>query len=377
MHKFIVKSSNIDRNGILKLVLAPRRAKDRFEYQPGQYAAIGFRRLGRPSPTRCFSIVSSPYGDGDLEFAIKVHGPFTQSLSKLVAGNTVYVQGPYGHFTIDEHYDRNIVMLAGGIGITPFMSMIRASTSAHLPNRLFLLYSNPLRDSIPFHDELLEHERNNPMFGTVFFVTQDTVVKQQSERMMSGRVSVEHLAQLTGGKLGSCTYFICGPKGFIKSYQNILAKNGVPRERIVAEEFSTGSSFAQTLFPRDRGVRLTYALATIAIVVGSLSISALDLVRYVPAKVHAEALAAQVRSNNAQPSKQVTQTTPTQTLQSQSPPTAQPTQTTSTNTPTPTPTPTAPTQSPVQSTTPSPTPTTAQQAAPPVQTYQPPVTSVS
>lgn len=372
MHKFIVKTSSVDRNGILRLVITPKRSKDRLEYQPGQYAAIGFRRLGRPSPTRCFSIVSSPYGTDDLEFAIKIHGSFTQSLSELVTGNVVYIQGPYGHFTVDEHYNRNIVMLAGGIGITPFMSMIRASSSARLPNRLFLLYSNPLRDSIPFHEELLEHERNNPMFGSVFFVTQGTVVQQQGERIMSGRVSEEHLTQLTGGKLNSCTYFICGPKGFIKNYQNLLAKNGVSRERIVTEEFSTGSSLMQTLFPRDRGVRLTYALATIAIIVGSLSISALDLVRYVPAKVHAEALAAQTRSNSSQSSEQPTQTAPSQTTPTQSP-TAQPAQvpsstTTPAQTPSQTPT-TTPAQSPAQNTTPAP--------APPAQMYQPPVTSVS
>lgn len=365
MHKYVVTSASVDSDNILRLVLTPKRSRDKLEYRPGQYAAIGFRKNGRPSPMRCFSIVSSPYGTDELEFAIRVKGSFTRSLAELVPGSRVTVRGPYGHFTVDEHYSRNIVMLAGGIGITPFMSMIRASTYAHLPNRFFLLYSNPLHNHVPFQDELLEHERSNQMFGSVFFITRGDAVKRQGQRLIRGRISVDHLQQLTDGKLNNCIYFICGPKGFIQNYQKLLAKNGVSAERIVTEEFSTSASLLATFLPRERGVRLTYALATLAIVAGAIFFGALDLVRYVPAKLQADTLASRNVSSSSTSTSQLTTAPTGQAAPTSSATSTAPVQSTTTTTP-------------AQTTVITPTPVTTQPpASTPVQTYQPPVTSVS
>src|ERR1019366_8414409 len=100
---------------ILLLTMQPERLAEQIKFYPGQYAAISFYLGSRPSPTRCFSIVSSPR-DKYLQFAIRISGDFTTAASLLQPGDKVKVTGPYGQFTIDPEYDDSLVFIAGGIG---------------------------------------------------------------------------------------------------------------------------------------------------------------------------------------------------------------------------------------------------------------------
>ena len=92
------------------LTLEPKSDKDKLDFYPGQYLTIGFRKFGRPSPVRCFSIVSSP-NSNNLQLGIRVYGIFTKSLAHLKPGTNMFVQGPFGNFVIDEEQDKNIIML--------------------------------------------------------------------------------------------------------------------------------------------------------------------------------------------------------------------------------------------------------------------------
>src|SRR5581483_4981754 len=107
-------------------------------------------------------------------FAMRPHGRFTSQIAHLEAGTDVRVQGPFGGFTIDPDYDHQIVMLAAGIGITPFMSMLRHAAETGLTNPILLLYTTKSSSDIPFYEEILALKRRLPRFR-VFFLVGDEV----------------------------------------------------------------------------------------------------------------------------------------------------------------------------------------------------------
>ena len=276
----------------LLLSLEPRRPRDRLRFYPGQYAALGFKRFGRPSPMRCFSIVSSPTNPDTLQFAIKRYGTFTQALSMLTPGDTVFVRGPFGKFVIDEDYDKSILLLAAGIGITPFMSMIRYATDAKLPMPITLLYSAPRQEDIPFLDELRQHEQQNPRFTAHFFLTQEAVPAELAGHATASRLNEKRLKQVADGRYNRFTYFMCGPKGFVQSIRRTLESHHVDPHRMVTEEFTPavdtqigGVSMQQSI------PHWTYGVAGASLVLAVLFFMVLDLDQTLPKLTKAQAAA--------------------------------------------------------------------------------------
>lgn len=279
MKHYLLKQLQQD-SGILYVTLEPRQQRDHLHFYPGQYAAIGFSTPnGRRSPMRCFSITSSPQQPGTLQFAIRVIGRFTRTLSELPLGTEIFVQGPFGEFVIDKRYDRNVVLLAGGIGITPFMSMIRTLSITNDPLPVTLLYSYRSHHHIPFHGELREHQQHNPHLRVATFVT-DTAAPPNLPHLLSGKMNEQHIKQVVGGEYAQSTYFLCGPSGFMDSTARMLRAHGVEEERILTESFTQSSGIIAT-----NGLsvqKMTYAFATAVLLVGIIGISYLDLSRYVP-----------------------------------------------------------------------------------------------
>ena len=292
VHSYRVTNSRRLTRDTFLIDLEPKRPRDRLRFYSGQYAALGFKRFGRPSPMRCFSIVSSPTDPDTLQFAIKRYGTFTKALSLLQPGDTVFVRGPFGKFVIDEDYDKNILLLAAGIGITPFMSMIRYATDAKLPMPITLLYSTPRREDIPFLDELRQHEQHNPRFKAHFFLTQEPVPADFAGHATAGRLNEARLKQVTGGQYSRFTYFMCGPKGFVQAIRHSLESHHVDPHRMVTEEFTPavdaqiGGASMQRLIPR-----WTYGAAGASLVLAVLFFMVLDLDQTLPKLTKAQAAA--------------------------------------------------------------------------------------
>lgn len=278
LKQHIVQESRFITSDTLLLTIEPRRAQDTFLFSPGQYVAIGFKRFGRPSPMRCFSIVSSPNGPKELQLAVRVQGNFTRSLAALERGDHVFVRGPFGNFVIDEIYDRNIFLVAGGIGITPFMSMIRYATEMQLPLPITLLYSCTRQEHIPFFDELHYHEQQNPNFRVIFFITKDTPSPVAGRTILSGRIDRARLKQLSGGQLSRSTYFLCGPKPFTHAIRDTLTQEGADPHRIITEEFtpSTPANTITALSPHAIP-RWTYALTGASLMLAAAFFMVLDV----------------------------------------------------------------------------------------------------
>jgi len=237
MKKYSIQKSLIEKN-ILHLSLSPIKPGDRLIFLPGQYATISFTGYnGRPSPARCFSIVSAP-GTPLLEFAIRIQGQFTKTLSRLPAGEIISLQGPFGEFVINTRADKGIILLAGGIGITPFISMIRAASQAQFPVPLTLLFGCKNQEDIPFLPELLQLEQQNKYFKVGIFVGGGPTDKCVGARAYRGRITAEWLGRVTRGNYQNFLYYMCGPKGFMDGLSEMLIEKGVPEESIVSESFS-------------------------------------------------------------------------------------------------------------------------------------------
>lgn len=280
MNTYIVEESKKITPSTLLLTLKRDDFERPLAFQPGQYAAINYEKHGKLSTVRCFSIVSSPTDQHILQFSMRVRGRYTTALSKLKEGDVVEVSGPFGGFVIDTTIDQKAVFLAGGIGITPFMSMLRYLSALKAANEVTLLYSCASQDDVPFKDELLAIQDDHPNLKVKFIVGNGPTDKLPAAQSATGRITAEILDSVTAHNYQDRRFFICGPPVFMDSMSNLLIKQGTPKPHILTEAF-TQSSPKQTSILRSWPAN-AYALGAIGLALGSLVIMMSDLLRALP-----------------------------------------------------------------------------------------------
>jgi len=279
IHKYTVESAEQITNSTLLLTLKNNNG-DLFTFQPGQYAAISFSRKHRPTAARCFSIVSSPTQQGTLQFSMRTRGRFTIALSDINVGDEVKVRGPFSGFVFDAERDKDVVLLAGGIGITPFMSMVRFASTVNSKSNITLVYSCPSQDDIPFKQELINLQLQNPLLKVVFVIGKGPTNELLGQNVKEGRINDQVLNEVTQGRYDIKTFFICGPPGFMNATMHILHENKVNKDNIMSEAFSQGPR-VQTGQIRSWPYNI-YALSAVGLSLGSLVIMAADLIKNLP-----------------------------------------------------------------------------------------------
>ncbi|HEU4966471.1 MAG TPA: FAD-dependent oxidoreductase [Candidatus Saccharimonadales bacterium] len=280
MSTYIVEEAEKITSSTLLLTLQRDEAERPLAFQPGQYAAIAYEKHGKPSVARCFSVVSSPTDQHVLQFSMRVRGRYTTALSRLQKGELVDVYGPYGGFIFDADRDKTAVFIAGGIGITPFMCMLRYLSALNARNDVTLLYSCATQDDVPFRDELLAIQSKHPNLKTIFVVGSGPTSSLPAKQVQTGRVTTELLDDVTGKHYQDRRFFICGPPVFMKAMTNMLAKQGAPKSGLLTEAF-TQSSPRQTSILRSWPAN-AYALGTIGVVLGGFVVMVSDLLRSLP-----------------------------------------------------------------------------------------------
>lgn len=248
-------------------------------YQPGQYAAITLNDKSTPSVARCFSISSSPSQQRQLEFSIRIGGQFTSALERLQKGDEVLVRGPFGNFILNEGSHLDVVMLAGGIGIAPFLSMIRYATFLSLKNKINLIYSCRSQDDIAFYDELVSLSSKNPNLKITYVISKGPTDKLVGQNIISGRLTGENIGSLNLS-YSSQTFMICGPSIYISSMHSLLLEKNVPDKYILAEAFGQGSTF-QT----DEAISWPfnmYVMTGVVLGLSTLFVTASDLYKTLP-----------------------------------------------------------------------------------------------
>jgi len=206
-----------------------------FVFKAGQ--AIRLELIDPPAEagqgSRTLSLLSAPF-EQELVVATRMRDTaFKRALKALPDGARVRIDGPFGKFTLGDQ--RPAAFIAGGIGITPFMSMLRQAAQDRSPQRLFLAYSNRRPEDAAFLEELLGLERQNGHFRLLATMTD----MGKSARAWSGETGVVDAAMLKRlvRDLAAPIYYVVGPPGMVEAMQAMLAAAGIAGERIRSEEF--------------------------------------------------------------------------------------------------------------------------------------------
>jgi ferredoxin-NADP reductase len=206
MKRYTVDTINSN-SGYSTLRIVPQSDHDAMRFWPGQYATLAIQTYGHWSPTRCLSLTNVSNGEGVLEFGFRVTGNFTRALAESRPGYEVRVQGPYGDFVLPDHTP--VVMIAGGIGITPFMSMLRTTAVTNSQQQLTLLFSARSSNDIPYEAEIRELTSRNPNIRAYFFVGNPDADPQ---RYIAGKISQDHLSKVAVDLKDQLYYISAGSK---------------------------------------------------------------------------------------------------------------------------------------------------------------------
>ena len=214
------------------LVLAPETGK-RFHYLPGQFMFLTPLDPNFPLEEHPFTISSSPSQSGILCATIKSAGDFTARVRHWRSGEHILVDGPYGRYSylLHPHADR-LVFIAGGVGITPMMSMIRFLRDIGDSRPIRLIYANQTEDDIIFRDEL--EDIQSKMDLRVVHILSRPSADWRGER---GRISREFLSRFMEEKRAAACY-VCGPPAMMKSAAADLRAIQIEPSRIYVENFS-------------------------------------------------------------------------------------------------------------------------------------------
>lgn len=235
-YQYLIENNNNSFSDAIILTLKPKTPKDIFSFTPGQYAMLSFYdSVGRLFINHPFSIASSPTDD-NLVFGVRVMGRFTQMLSHLPVGTQIDVLAPFGDFTFEEDKYPEVVFIAGGVGVTPFISASRYATVKGLKNKVTLLYSTRnLKDAL-FYEDIKQMAAINPNFSAKLAISNE-VVPAGTLFCENCRISKE----LIGASVDSVAkkdFFLCGPAPFMKAMEENLAALGVSKNKIHQEAFS-------------------------------------------------------------------------------------------------------------------------------------------
>jgi predicted ferric reductase len=219
------------------LSLAPPEGESIPAFHPGQFHFLTLHRgRGLPEEEHHWTISSSPYGQGTVSSTIKAVGDFTETVKETRPGDTATVHGPFGRFSYALHpEDRDLVFLAGGIGITPLMSMIRHMRDIRDDRSVLLLYANRREEQIVFRNELDEIQAGGYPNLRVEHVLSRPSSSWTGETGHLDRSKLEK--HCTGGTAGRA-FYVCGPPGMVRALLGSLRSMGVPDSRIRLEIFS-------------------------------------------------------------------------------------------------------------------------------------------
>jgi len=204
-----------------ELVLSP--LEETMTFTAGQFAFVEIQDKGWSEP-HPFTVSSSP-NEPNLRFTMKVLGDWTRKVREgLEPGGEVIVRGPYGRFDSAQARPKQI-WLAGGIGITPFLSKVRAMSADDI-REITLVYATRNRAEALFLDELRERASDLPRFRIV------TLFSDESEF-----ARVEKMKEEIDGQLSDFDFFLCGPKPMLKALTKDLKSVGVSGKTIHTEAF--------------------------------------------------------------------------------------------------------------------------------------------
>lgn len=206
-----------------------------FSFVPGQYGGFTLVNPSESDPkgnTRRFSLLSAPEEE-DIVIATRLQAStFKKQLANMRQGDTIKFAGPTGGFTLHEDQNTPAVMIAGGIGIAPFYSMVKTQAANPTHRSIQLFYGNQSKEEAPFLAELSALTQKNPAFQLIPVLT----AAPESWHGEIGFIS-HTLIKKYVPDIHSPIYYICGSPAMVAALHESLLEMGIDETRIRIEDF--------------------------------------------------------------------------------------------------------------------------------------------
>jgi predicted ferric reductase len=232
---YLVDAVQRETHDIVSISLSGKRK----DFLPGQFMFIQLKRGKDKSPEHPFTISAPPSID-HLRFSIKAVGDFTgEEIPDLTVGDEVIIEGPYGWFShVRFPLTTPLLFIAGGIGITPFLSMLRFLAEHDPDRRVMLIWGNKRPGDVGFLDELAGCKASMKALSVLHVLSDDSEGSDVlSDPWTSGFITRDLLtSRLTD--IASWGVMLCGPPIMMKKLIPDLISAGVPRKNVLYERFS-------------------------------------------------------------------------------------------------------------------------------------------
>lgn len=205
-------------------------------FKSGQYIFVTLPELLYPDergPKRQFSITNAPFLKNQIIITTRLsESGFKKNLNELPLGSEVELGPIAGAFTLPDDTSKPLVLIAGGIGITPFMSMLRHIAKEKLPYKITLIYSNRNQSSTAFLDELQNYKLLTINYKLILTMTEDPAWTGEKRKVDASFIKEYFPA------VNESLYFVVGPPGMVDAVQRSLLEAGVLPENIKIENFT-------------------------------------------------------------------------------------------------------------------------------------------
>lgn len=226
--KIIKESSNVT-----SVYFKPVKGKI-FSFYPGQFAFVKFNSEYLRSEEHHFTISSSPTRN-EICFTIKESGDFTRRINKLRVGDTAKIEGPFGAFS-NVGMEGPFIFIAGGIGITPIMSMLSFMREKSKKEKTILIYAARKKSDLVFYEELEKLRRGSKWFNAQYVLSAEENIPRE-KRFHKGYISL-HILRNYVFNFKSAKFFLVGPIHMMEAVKKILIHGEIDKRQIFSEKFA-------------------------------------------------------------------------------------------------------------------------------------------
>lgn len=234
IESFVVVSASAAAEKIWRIDLKPVDDQVPFGFIPGQFAFLSFNNAEPGQEEHPFTIASAPVQSAGLQFLIKEDGDWTAKLNMVRAGDMVRVSGPFGVFSPWRHDVNRLILIAGGIGITPMLSILRQLREEKSALAVKLIWTFQSSSGAPCLEEIEGMRQAVPAFEFVKIATREP----SADKSVSARLDQPTLAKLLPEYQSGTLLLVCGPTRMMHDIRKGLSGLGYPHSAILSEEFS-------------------------------------------------------------------------------------------------------------------------------------------
>ncbi len=209
-----------------------------FNYSAGQSIDLSLPTPDGSDLVHTFSLITAPHED-NIAIATRVRdSQYKQTLKDLGEDSILSIEGPYGEFALHQDSTKPAVFIVGGIGITPFMSLLRDAKSNKSPHKFYLFYSNRRPEDTTFLQELNDLDDSSDIdFTFIPTMTEFEAVAKKGWSGEQGYITWELINKYIPIDV-EAHYYIAGPQGMTTAMHTMLSDNGISEESISSEQFS-------------------------------------------------------------------------------------------------------------------------------------------